>query len=60
MRNPTPNIETFIGCDADYAEAKIVLYGAPFDSTTLGDRPSARGYASSGWVGRNASGAYTC
>ena len=41
MRNPTPNIETFIGCDADYAEAKIVLYGAPFDSTTS-YRPGAR------------------
>ena len=28
------NIETFIGCDADYEESKIVLFGAPFDSTT--------------------------
>ena len=26
------NIETFIGCDADYEDAKIVLFGAPFDS----------------------------
>lgn len=41
MRKPTPNIETFIGCDADYEEAKIVLYGAPFDSTTS-YRPGAR------------------
>lgn len=29
-----PNVENFIGCDSDYAAAKIVLYGAPFDSTT--------------------------
>ena len=36
-----PNIETFIGCDAGYAEADIVLYGAPFDSTTS-FRPGAR------------------
>ncbi|MGM9652917.1 MAG: agmatinase [Eubacteriales bacterium] len=37
----TPNIETFIGCCAPYAEADIVLYGAPFDSTTS-YRPGAR------------------
>ena len=36
-----PNIETFIGCDASFAEAKTVLYGAPFDSTTS-FRPGAR------------------
>ncbi len=36
-----PNIETFIGCDASYADAKIVLFGAPFDSTTS-FRPGAR------------------
>lgn len=36
-----PNTETFIGCDASYAEAKIVLFGAPFDSTTS-FRPGAR------------------
>ena len=35
------NIETFIGCDADYEDAQIVLYGAPFDSTTS-FRPGAR------------------
>lgn len=35
------NIETFIGCDADYRDAKIVLFGAPFDSTTS-FRPGAR------------------
>ena len=36
-----PNIETFIGCDAPFEEAKIVLFGAPFDSTTS-FRPGAR------------------
>ena len=36
-----PNVETFIGCEADYSAARIVLYGAPFDSTTS-FRPGAR------------------
>ena len=36
-----PNIETFIGCDCDYEQADIVLFGAPFDSTTS-FRPGAR------------------
>ena len=36
-----PNIETFIGCDAPYERAGIVLFGAPFDSTTS-FRPGAR------------------
>ena len=35
------NIETFIGCESSYAAADIVLYGAPFDSTTS-YRPGAR------------------
>ena len=35
------NIETFIGCDSEYEEAQIVLFGAPFDSTTS-FRPGAR------------------
>lgn len=35
------NIETFIGCDAAYEDASIVLFGAPFDSTTS-FRPGAR------------------
>ena len=35
------NIETFIGCEAAYEEAGIVLFGAPFDSTTS-FRPGAR------------------
>ncbi|HIS69982.1 MAG TPA: agmatinase [Candidatus Gallacutalibacter stercoravium] len=36
-----PNIETFIGCNTAYSDARIVLYGAPFDSTTS-FRPGAR------------------
>ncbi|MFQ7027014.1 MAG: agmatinase [Acutalibacteraceae bacterium] len=36
-----PNIETFIGCDNSYEESKIVLFGAPFDSTTS-FRPGTR------------------
>lgn len=36
-----PNVENFIGCDSDYDAAKIVVYGAPFDSTTS-FRPGAR------------------
>ena len=35
------NVETFIGCDCDYANAETVLFGAPFDSTTS-FRPGAR------------------
>ena len=35
------NVETFIGCDSGYADAAIVLFGAPFDSTTS-FRPGAR------------------
>jgi agmatinase len=36
-----PNVETFLGCNAGYAAARVVLYGAPFDSTTS-YRPGAR------------------
>lgn len=36
-----PNVETFIGCDAALADARLVLFGAPFDSTTS-FRPGAR------------------
>lgn len=36
-----PNIENFIGCDSSYEDADIVLYGAPYDSTTS-YRPGAR------------------
>ena len=39
------NVFTFIGCDCEYDEAKIVLFGAPFDSTTS-FRPGTR-FASS-------------
>ena len=35
------NYETFLGCDTAYAEARTVLFGAPFDSTTS-FRPGAR------------------
>ena len=28
------NMETFLCCDSDYEEAGVVLFGAPFDSTT--------------------------
>lgn len=35
------NIETFIACDSEYEEADIVIFGAPFDSTTS-FRPGAR------------------
>ena len=35
------NVETFICCDCEYEEAKIVLFGAPFDSTTS-FRPGTR------------------
>lgn len=36
-----PFHETFFGMDCDYAEAEIVLFGAPFDSTTS-FRPGTR------------------
>lgn len=35
------NVETFIGCESSYEDANIVLFGAPFDSTTS-FRPGAR------------------
>lgn len=35
------NIQTFIGCDCEYEDSKIVLFGAPFDSTTS-FRPGTR------------------
>ena len=35
------NIHTFIGCESDYEEAKIVVFGAPFDSTAS-FRPGTR------------------
>lgn len=39
------NVMTFIGCDCEYEDAKIVLFGAPFDSTTS-YRPGTRFAAS--------------
>lgn len=39
------NIHTFIGCESEYADADIVMFGAPFDSTTS-YRPGTR-FASS-------------
>jgi agmatinase len=35
------NISTFVGCDKEYEDAHIVLFGAPFDSTTS-YRPGTR------------------
>ena len=35
------NIHTFIGCDNEYDESKIVIFGAPFDGTTS-YRPGTR------------------
>jgi len=35
------NIQTFIGCDCEYDESDIVLFGAPFDGTTS-FRPGTR------------------
>lgn len=35
------NVVNFIGCDAEYDEAKVVLFGVPFDSTTS-YRPGTR------------------
>ena len=35
------NIVTFIGCDSSFSDAKTVLFGAPFDSTTS-YRPGTR------------------
>lgn len=35
------NVETFLECDKEYEEAEIILFGAPFDSTTS-YRPGTR------------------
>ncbi len=35
------NIHTFIGCNNEYNESKVVIFGAPFDSTTS-FRPGTR------------------
>ena len=39
------NVHTFIGCDCEYEDAGIVIFGAPYDSTTS-FRPGTR-FASS-------------
>nr|WP_155671577.1 agmatinase [Ornithinibacillus caprae] len=39
--NKPLNVSTFIGCEATYEEAKIVLFGVPFDGTTS-FRPGTR------------------
>ena len=39
------NVENFIGCDSEYEEAALAIFGAPFDSTTS-YRPGTR-YGSS-------------
>ena len=35
------NVETLLGCDAEYEESKIAIFGVPFDSTTS-YRPGTR------------------
>ena len=35
------NVKTYLECDRDYEEADIVLFGAPFDSSTS-FRPGTR------------------
>jgi agmatinase len=40
-KNMERNIETFLGCDKEFDEARIVIFGAPFDSTTS-YRPGTR------------------
>lgn len=35
------NVETFLGCDSEFEPARIVIFGAPFDSTTS-FRPGTR------------------
>lgn len=35
------NVQTFVGCDKEYEDAQIVIFGAPFDSTTS-YRPGTR------------------
>jgi len=35
------NVETFIGCDSEFEDSHIVIFGAPFDSTTS-FRPGTR------------------
>ena len=41
MWKKSKNVETFLGCECEYEDGKIVLFGAPFDSTTS-YRPGTR------------------
>ena len=46
------NADTFLGCDTEYEEADIVLFGAPFDSTTSfrpGTRFASRAMRGDSW-----------
>ncbi len=45
MNGLEKNVHVFLGCESEYSDAKIVLFGAPFDSTTS-YRPGTR-FASS-------------
>ncbi|MCD7741808.1 MAG: agmatinase [Ruminococcus sp.] len=45
MNGLEKNVHVFLGCESEYEDAKIVLFGAPFDSTTS-YRPGTR-FASS-------------
>ncbi len=45
MNGLEKNVHVFLGCESEYGDAKIVLFGAPFDSTTS-YRPGTR-FASS-------------
>lgn len=35
------NVQNFIGCDSEYSDSRVVIFGAPFDATTS-YRPGAR------------------
>ncbi|MCL2854046.1 MAG: agmatinase [Defluviitaleaceae bacterium] len=41
MLNKTGNVQNFLGCDASYDDAQIVIFGAPYDATTS-NRPGTR------------------
>lgn len=41
LKEMNRNVHTFIGCDCEYQESDIVIFGAPFDSTTS-YRPGTR------------------
>ena len=41
MQHKSLNVSTFIGCDNQYEESDLVLFGIPFDGTTS-FRPGTR------------------